>query len=108
LNDVLRNKSRGNTVEIEDAPSECVSVSAQQETQVHFKDVSRAFELLTASDKHVISLIALKGMAYSEVAEIMNRPVGTIRSRLSRARAKLVASVEMGAKAPRPTMLQAA
>ena len=37
----------------------------------------------------MILLVGLEGMRYEEVAEILNIPVGTVRSRLSRGRDQL-------------------
>lgn len=37
-------------------------------------------------DAAALALVAIDGMSYDEVAEIMNVPIGTVRSRVSRAR----------------------
>ena len=39
--------------------------------------------------RQVILLVGLEGMAYDDVAAILNVPVGTVRSRLSRGRDQL-------------------
>ena len=43
--------------------------------------------------RNVVLLIGLGGLTYEETASILNIPVGTVRSRYSRARAQLVASL---------------
>jgi RNA polymerase sigma-70 factor (ECF subfamily) len=51
----------------------------------------RAILLLPMHYREVIVLCELNGLSYDEAARIVGRPVGTIRSRLSRARTLLIA-----------------
>jgi RNA polymerase sigma-70 factor (ECF subfamily) len=44
---------------------------------------------LQLEQRQVILLVGLEGMLYVEVAAILNVPVGTVRSRLSRGRDQL-------------------
>lgn len=44
-------------------------------------------------------LTQLRGLSYAEAAEVAGCPVGTIRSRVARARADLVAALEDGSAA---------
>jgi RNA polymerase sigma-70 factor (ECF subfamily) len=44
---------------------------------------------LPAEQRAVILLVGLEGMAYEEVAAVLNVPVGTVRSWLSRGRDQL-------------------
>ncbi|GAA1397501.1 hypothetical protein GCM10009639_34950 [Kitasatospora putterlickiae] len=48
-----------------------------------------ALELLRPADREVFALCVWEGLDHAAVAEALGRPVGTIRSRLSRARARL-------------------
>lgn len=65
------------------------SVDADQDSQSELKAVGRAMEKLTEEHRDVLVMVCVKGMQYQEVADMLNVPVGTIRSRLSRARAQL-------------------
>lgn len=48
-----------------------------------------ALAALPAGDRHVLLLVAWADLTYQEVAEALNIPVGTVRSRLNRARRKV-------------------
>ncbi len=53
------------------------------------RDLAAALAGLAARDRDVLLLIAWADFSYHEVAEALNIPVGTVRSRLNRARHKL-------------------
>jgi RNA polymerase sigma-70 factor (ECF subfamily) len=48
-----------------------------------------ALARLSAGDRHVLLLFAWADLGYQEIAEALGIPVGTVRSRLNRARRKL-------------------
>ncbi|MCZ4611031.1 sigma-70 family RNA polymerase sigma factor [Streptomyces sp. Lzd4kr] len=48
-----------------------------------------ALASLSAGDRHVLLLVAWADLTYQEVAEALDVPVGTVRSRLNRARRKV-------------------
>lgn len=52
-------------------------------------NVRNAIALLPAGQRYVVTLVDLEGFSYAEVAGIMAIPVGTVMSRLSRARRQL-------------------
>ena len=58
----------------------------QQGKRLELRDLERAFAKLPDAQRSVILLVALEGMRYEEVAAVLDVPVGTIRSRLSRGR----------------------
>ncbi len=51
--------------------------------------VWRAIEHLSQDQRQIVTLVGLAGLAYSEVAAVLDIPVGTVMSRLSRARRNL-------------------
>ncbi|HZH27186.1 MAG TPA: sigma-70 family RNA polymerase sigma factor [Azospirillaceae bacterium] len=65
------------------------SVEASQMSRLMFRDVDRAFRRLTVSQRKVVKLVAIEGRPYQEAADTLNVSIGTIRSRLCRARERL-------------------
>src|SRR5215831_12803342 len=60
---------------------------AQQQT---VDRVRRAVELLPVDFREVIVLRELEGLSYKDIAEVVGVPIGTVMSRLSRARERLI------------------
>lgn len=56
------------------------------EHRVRLAAVSRAFESLSGAHRAVLHLVAVEGLSYQEAADILDIPVGTVMSRLARAR----------------------
>jgi RNA polymerase sigma-70 factor, ECF subfamily len=56
---------------------------------LRLRDLQRAFRQLPGSFQEVVILVAMEGMSYEEAAAVIDVPVGTVRSRLSRARTQL-------------------
>ena len=52
-------------------------------------DLERCLQQLPAEQRAVLLLVTLEDMDYAEVARVLQVPVGTVMSRLSRARARL-------------------
>jgi RNA polymerase sigma factor (sigma-70 family) len=57
------------------------------------RDLARALATLAKGDREVLLLIAWADLSYAEVATALGIPVGTVRSRLNRARTKLRAAL---------------
>lgn len=53
------------------------------------KELSGALAGLSAGDRHVLLLVAWADFSYQEVADALEIPLGTVRSRLNRARRKI-------------------
>jgi len=57
------------------------------------EDIERALDALPEAYRIVVIMVEVQGFSYAEVAETLSVPVGTVRSRLSRGRALLQASL---------------
>lgn len=66
---------------------------AEQEDGLALRDLDAALACLPEEQRAVLLLVALEGLRYEEVAQVLRIPVGTVMSRLSRARERLRASL---------------
>jgi RNA polymerase sigma-70 factor (ECF subfamily) len=62
---------------------------AEQEHHIEYLDLHRALQKLPADQREALILIGAIGMSYEEAAEICKCAVGTVKSRVSRARQRL-------------------
>ncbi len=72
------------------------SIGPTQEANLEFNDFRRAFWQLNADQREVLILVGASGFSYEEAAEVCNCRVGTVKSRVSRARAELKQILEQG------------
>jgi len=56
--------------------------------------VNTAMDALPVELRQAITLRELDGLSYEEIAEVMNCPIGTVRSRIFRAREAISAKVK--------------
>ena len=86
----LRRNGRSSIVKtVEDLIDGEGSVPPQQEERLAVGSISVALDRLAQQHREVIVLVALEEMSYRDVAEILGVPLGTVMSRLSRAREHL-------------------
>jgi RNA polymerase sigma-70 factor (ECF subfamily) len=62
--------------------------------------VEQGLASLPAPQREIIALIDIAGFTYIEVAEMLRIPMGTVMSRISRARVALLAAIEASAVRP--------
>jgi RNA polymerase sigma-70 factor, ECF subfamily len=93
---ILRNefysqmRKRGREVQDSDGMlTASVAIHPGQQGSVDLKDFRRALEQLPEDQREAIVLIGASGFSYEEAAEICGCAVGTIKSRVSRARTRL-------------------
>lgn len=86
----LRRRQRERVTQIDDELLENMDpVAANQEHALVLKDLLRAMGELRQEQREALHLVVADGLSYDEVAHICGCPVGTIRSRIARARQEL-------------------
>ena len=73
---------------LEDA-GEVVDGTQSPLAHIALGEMARALDELPTEQARVVLLVALEGLSYQEVAEVVDVPIGTVMSRLSRARERL-------------------
>jgi RNA polymerase sigma-70 factor (ECF subfamily) len=58
------------------------------------RDIERALAGLVEDQRSTLLLVVLEGLSYREVAEVQGVPIGTVMSRLARARAQVKAYLD--------------
>lgn len=76
-------------ISIDDVDIPILACTPTQEELLASHMLSRAVETLPDEQKHVLLLVGLRGFSYREGADILDISVGTVMSRLNRARATL-------------------
>lgn len=85
---------RGVTVDIETADARAGDLDAELEHRSQLSAVERAMVTLPAEQRAVLATVVLEGCSYAEAAELLEIPVGTVMSRLARARGAIRAFIE--------------
>ena len=88
VNQVRRSVREGAAVGLSETEP-LLTRAPQQGKVLELRDLERAIAKLPEEQRAVILLVGLEGMRYEEVAEVLDVPVGTVRSRLSRGREAL-------------------
>lgn len=82
------------TFPIDELAPGTLQTMAAQDKHIEFKDVMRGLAALVPEQREAIILIGAEGLSYEEAAAICGCPVGTVKSRLSRARQRLAEFVQ--------------
>ena len=91
LDQLRAEKVRGNTEDIDDEGVDIADdrLAAMHTTQ-ELREVTDKMRELPEDQRAVLALVAVEGYSYKEAAELLDIPVGTVMSRLSRARKTLI------------------
>lgn len=81
---------------LEQMPEEEIVALARptQTDMIEVRDLYKALLNLSPEQREVLLLVAVEQMSYEQVARVLGVPVGTVMSRLSRARERLRAVLE--------------
>ena len=94
LTDMRRNRFRGEYDE--NVAERILTAPAGQEEPIHLSDMHRALLTLPPERREALLLVGAGGFSYEEAANICGCAVGTIKSRVGRARAALNAMLADG------------
>jgi RNA polymerase sigma factor (sigma-70 family) len=90
---MTRLKRRTNSplhIAIEDAQESLLSVPPSQEDRLRYRELLAALSQMPEDQRAVLLLVGVEDLSYAETANVLGVPVGTIMSRLSRARERLL------------------
>ena len=88
-----RLRSQRNSPE-EDAGEELPEAVAAPADRLGLRDLERALQRLSTEQREVLLLVGVEEFSYQEAAAVLGVPLGTVMSRLSRARERLRAELE--------------
>ena len=64
--------------------------SRRTENEIQLQQVNLAMQELNEEQRSALSLVTLQSMSYKDAADVLEVPVGTVMSRISRARTNLI------------------
>lgn len=80
---------RPSHIELDEVDARSLSVSAHQEDRLRYRDLLSALDQLPAEQRAVLLLVTVEELSYADTARALDIPIGTVMSRLSRARERL-------------------
>ncbi len=98
LRNLFHSDYRKKKHEVEDADgSYAARLRTQPDQQVHldFEDFRTALATLPLDQQEALLLVGAHGMSYEEAAEVCQVAVGTVKSRVNRARTRLAALLDL-------------
>src|ERR1700730_2973003 len=92
LRNLFRSEYRKRRREVEDSDgrfAETLKTHPEQNSHIEFQEFQQALAKLPPDQREALILIGASGFSYEETAEICGCAVGTVKSRVNRARVKL-------------------
>jgi RNA polymerase sigma-70 factor, ECF subfamily len=99
VNNVRRGINQGQNIDVEEM-SNVLAATTDPTASRQLYELNWALSQLAQEQRQAILLVGLEEFSYEETAAILNVPVGTVRSRLSRGRDQLRRLMNMPARAP--------
>ena len=88
VNAVRRSAYEGKTVDLDDVSATLIATTDPTASR-QLRELEHAIARLPNEQREVVLLVCLEGIRYDKAAAILGVPIGTVRSRLSRARDSL-------------------
>lgn len=89
-----RQVRRAAAPELAEMPQAELSSEETAMARLELKQAQAGVDALPDEQREVLALVAIAGMAYKDAAEMLQLPIGTVMSRLARARAALAAHMD--------------
>lgn len=89
---------RRRTAKAEDAPA--VDLWRYDNACIAKITVEQGLATIGPSHREIIALIDIAGFSYAEAAEVLDVPIGTVMSRITRARMALLAAIDVSSVRP--------
>lgn len=94
INRLKQTARRGRHVMLEDADDAVLARPATQEDGWRQRDLQKGLAALPEDQRSVLLLVSVEDLSYAEAAKVLGIPVGTVMSRLARAREKLMKTMD--------------
>ena len=94
VNQFRRSARRGRHIAIDEASEDDFGQDAVQEQKLMYQDVLDKLARLPEEQRAVLLLVAVEDLSYADTARVLDIPIGTVMSRLSRARERLQQDIE--------------
>jgi RNA polymerase sigma-70 factor (ECF subfamily) len=88
-------KSRREVADVDGVLSGNLAVKPEHDGKLAYNDFMHAFEKLPDDQREALTLVGASGFAYHEAAEMCGVATGTMKSRVNRARQKLVEMLDL-------------
>lgn len=98
IDEIRRKRSRGKQEDITDL-GDNAELSTPASDKGEIRAFVRAVNQLSAEHRQILLLVGLQELSYREIAEELDIPIGTVMSRLARARERLRQVMETGSAA---------
>lgn len=97
MDELRRRRSRGIEEDIAELTNDfALSVPAADRAEFH--EFAAAMDIVGHEHRQILLLVGLEGLSYREIADELHLPMGTVMSRLARARARLRHVLENGSR----------
>jgi RNA polymerase sigma-70 factor, ECF subfamily len=94
VNEFRRANARGRHVTIDETNEDNFGQEAVQEQKLIYQDVLNKLAKLPEDQRAVLLLVVVEDLSYADTAKVLNIPLGTVMSRLSRARERLQQEID--------------
>jgi RNA polymerase sigma-70 factor (ECF subfamily) len=86
---IRKKRIRGISEPLDTVTGQTLGVDAHQDDHVQAREIMSMIERLPNELRWVLLLVTVEDLTYAEVSQVLNIPIGTVMSRLSRARERV-------------------